>query len=133
MSGFETILGVILLVAAVFIVIAVLMQEGKSKGMGAVSGGSSDTFFGKTKGKTWEKTLSKLTTIVGVVFVVLVLVVFVIQKDIDPDDHFNQNIDVPDTTVEETTKTDPEESVDETTAETADETTAETADETTVA
>ena len=101
MTVLETVLGVILLIAAVFIVVAVLMQEGKSKGMGAVGGGSSDTFFGKTKGKTWEKTLAKLTTIVGIVFVVLVLVVFIIQKDIDPDDHFNENFDNPDTTAVE--------------------------------
>lgn len=124
MTVLETVLGVILLIAAVFIVVAVLMQEGKSKGMGAVGGGSSDTFFGKTKGKTWEKTLAKLTTIVGIVFVVLVLVVFIIQKDIDPDDHFNENFDNPDTTAVETTKDEPDATVEETKAETADATTA---------
>ena len=97
------VLGGILLVAAIFLIVAVLMQEGKSKGMGAVGGSSSDSFYGKTKGKTWDKTLSKLTTICGIVFVVIVLVVYIIQKDINSDDYFNENIGGGETTAVETT------------------------------
>ncbi|MBR6681485.1 MAG: preprotein translocase subunit SecG, partial [Clostridia bacterium] len=74
MGAFELVLGIILLVAAVFLVVAILIQQGKSKGMsGAIGGGTADTFFGKTKGKSLDKTLSKLTTIIGVVFVVIVV------------------------------------------------------------
>ncbi len=91
MSVLDYVLGGILLAAAVFLIIAVLMQEGKSKGIGAVNGGSSDTFFGKTKGKSWDKTLSKLTTIVGVFFAVIVLLVYIIQKDAKYDDFFEKN------------------------------------------
>lgn len=95
MNALDYVLGGILIVAAIFLVIAVLMQEGKSKGMGAVGGGSSDTFFGKTKGKGWDKTLSKLTTIIGVFFVVIVLVIYIKQADLDKqsDDFFDQNKD----------------------------------------
>ena len=73
-------IGIILIVAAVFLVGAVLMQSGKAnnKLSGAIAGGA-ETFFGKTKGSTIDKKLSKATTIVAIVFVVLVLVSYLIQ------------------------------------------------------
>ncbi len=112
MNALDYVLGGILIVAAIFLVIAVLMQEGKSKGMGAVGGGSSDTFFGKTKGKGWDKTLSKLTTIIGVFFVVIVLVIYIKQADLDKqsDDFFDQNKDsiTEATTVADNTTASPE-------------------------
>lgn len=75
--------GIILIIAAVFLVIAVLMQNGKSHGLsGAISGGA-ETFFGKTKGKTIDRMLSKITTIVSIFFVALVILVYVFQKDYD--------------------------------------------------
>ena len=78
-----TVCGIILIVAAVFLVVAVLLQNGKSHGLsGAISGGA-ETFFGKTKGKTIDRVLSKATTIVAIVFVILVILVYVFQKDYD--------------------------------------------------
>ncbi|MBE6565199.1 MAG: preprotein translocase subunit SecG [Ruminococcaceae bacterium] len=77
--------GIILIVAAVFLVVAVLLQNGKSHGLsGAISGGA-ETFFGKTKGKTIDRVLSKATTVVAIVFVILVILVYVFQKDYDYD------------------------------------------------
>ena len=72
-------LGIILLLAAIFLIVAVLMQSGKSHKLSGTIAGGAETFFGKTKGKTIDKMLSKLTTIVSVVFVVLVLVVYIFQ------------------------------------------------------
>lgn len=80
MSPLNIVLSILLFVSAVFLVIAVLMQSGKSKGVGAISGGSSETYFGKNKGKSADKKLSLITTIVAIVFVVLALFVFVIQE-----------------------------------------------------
>lgn len=76
-------IGIILIVAAVFLVGAVLMQSGKANNRlsGAIAGGA-ETFFGKTKGSTIDKKLSKATTIVAIVFVLLVLVSYLMQ-DID--------------------------------------------------
>ena len=76
-------LGILLLLAALFLIVAVLLQNGKSKGTGVVTGGA-ETFFGKNKGKAIDKKLSMLTTIVAIVFVLLVIIVFVTQdyKDI---------------------------------------------------
>ena len=71
--------GIVLIVAAVFLIFAVLMQSGKSKKLSGTIAGGAETFFGKTKGKAIDKTLSKLTTIVAIAFVVLVLVVYIFQ------------------------------------------------------
>ncbi len=73
-------IGIVLIIAAVFLIVAVLMQSGKSKNnlSGTIAGGS-ETFFGKSKASTFEKKLSKLTTVVSIVFVVLVLVAYLIQ------------------------------------------------------
>ena len=58
--------------------------ENKDKGLsGTISGSASDTYYGKNKGNSRDKILSKLTTVISVVFVVLVLVSFVIQDDTD--------------------------------------------------
>lgn len=78
----DIIFGIILLVASVFLIVAVLLQSGKAEAglSGAIAGGS-ETFFGKEKGKTMDKMLSKLTTIVAIIFVILVIVVYVIQPD----------------------------------------------------
>lgn len=86
----EIVLGIILLICAIFLVVAVLMQQGKQKGLsGSISGGA-DTFFGKNKGKSDEKKLSMLTTIVAIVFVVIVVAMYAIQPDI------NFNATIPD-------------------------------------
>lgn len=73
-------LGIILLICALFLIVAILMQQGKGKSLGsAISGGNSDTYFGKTKD---NKKLSTVTTIVAIVFVVLVLVVYIVQDSV---------------------------------------------------
>ena len=72
-------IGIILIIAAVFLVVAVLMQSGKSHNLSGTIAGGAETFFGKSKASTMDKKLSKLTTIVAVVFVVLVLVSYLLQ------------------------------------------------------
>lgn len=73
-------IGIVLIVAAVFLVIAVLLQSGKDKTLSsAIGGSSSDTYYGKNKGNSKDRILNKLTTVVAVVFAVLVVVSFVMQ------------------------------------------------------
>lgn len=82
----QLILGILLFVSAIFLIVAVLMQTGKSKGVGsAISGGSSETYFGKNKSKSRDKKLALLTTIVAIIFVVFALLSFIIQpyEDLD--------------------------------------------------
>ena len=73
---------IIMLVAAVFLVIAVLMQHGKSHGLSGTIAGGAENFFGKEKGKRIDRVLSKLTSGIGVFFVLMVLVIYVIQPDL---------------------------------------------------
>lgn len=76
MSVLEIILGIVLVIAALFLVVAIILQEGKKHGLsGAISGGA-DTFFGKEKGKDVSTFLSKATTVVAIVFAALVFVTY---------------------------------------------------------
>ena len=48
----------------------ILLQNGKSEGLGAMSG-SSDTFFGMNKGRSLDAKLQKLPVVFAVVFFLL--------------------------------------------------------------
>ncbi len=74
------VLGVILLLAALFLIIAILLQNGKSKGTGVVTGGA-ETFFGKNKAKSIDKKLGLLTAVVATIFIVIVIGVFMVEKN----------------------------------------------------
>ncbi|MDD3502600.1 MAG: preprotein translocase subunit SecG [Eubacteriales bacterium] len=58
------IIDIILCLGLIFLVI---FQEGNSKGLGAIGGGA-DTFFGKTKARTLDSMLKKLTSVVAIAF-----------------------------------------------------------------
>ena len=78
----DIVIGVILIVAAIFLVIAVLLQSGKDKKLsGAIGGTSSDTYYGKNKGSSKDALLNKLTIVVSIVFVAIVLLSFIMQDD----------------------------------------------------
>ena len=71
----------LLILTGLFVVVAVLLQQGKTKGglSGTIVGGT-ETFYGKERGVQRDKLLSRLTTIASIIFVVLVLVVYCVQK-----------------------------------------------------
>ncbi len=72
------ILGSVLLVLAAALVVLVLLQQGKdSKLSGAIAGGA-DTFYGKSKGAGKDKLLSTLTTVIAIVFVVIVIAMYLL-------------------------------------------------------
>lgn len=116
----EFVLGVILLVAAVFLVAAVLMQSGKSHNLSGTIAGGAETFFGKTKGKTIDKMLGKFTTVVAIIFALLVILVYVIQPEtgINYNDWLNNYL-ATDTATAETTVAADTTAVSETAADTA--------------
>ena len=105
MTKVDIVFAIILLVAAVFLTIAVLMQSGKSHNLSGTIAGGADTFFGKTKGKTIDRVLSKLTTVVAIVFALLVIGVYVIQDDnvVTKDNYIDDYINSIDETAAETT------------------------------
>ena len=74
-----TIIKIVLIIMAVFLIVAVLLQEGKSQGLGALEG-NTESYLGKGKSKKSGKKLSRLTTIVAIVFVVVILVLVVFEQ-----------------------------------------------------
>lgn len=73
MSVLKTILTVILILISVAITVVILMQEGKSAGLGSISG-AADTYWGKNKGRSMEGVLVKLTRVGVILFLVLAVV-----------------------------------------------------------
>ena len=61
------------------LIILVMMQESKSEGIGAITGGA-DTFFGKGKTNTKEGMLNKLTVVLSIFFAVVAVVFGLIMK-----------------------------------------------------
>ena len=94
MTTAQIVMGIILLVSAVFLVVAVLLQSSKNSRLSGSIAGGAETFFGKSKGKTIDKVLSRLTVVVSIIFVILVIVVFVIQPNtqVDPDKYFDDKV-----------------------------------------
>ena len=80
MNTIEIIFGAVILVFAVFLVIAVLLQHGKSHHLSGTIAGGAETFFGKEKAKTIDKILSMVTSVVSVIFVIAVVVLYVLQN-----------------------------------------------------
>ena len=63
----RTFLTILFVVVAIVLSVVVLLQEGKS-GLGSLAGGSSETFWGKNKGRTAEGKLPLITKVLAVVF-----------------------------------------------------------------
>lgn len=77
----EYVLLAILLLAAVFIIVAVIFQKSADEGLSGTIAGGNETFYGKEKSQSTDKLWFKLTLIVSIVFVVAVLLAYVIQPD----------------------------------------------------
>ena len=73
MAVLRTILTVIFVIICIALTVLVLMQEGKSQGLGSISG-MADTYWGKNKGRTMEGGLVKATSVMGVLFFVIAVV-----------------------------------------------------------
>lgn len=62
-----------MIIICVIMTIIILMQEGKSQGLGALAGSNNDTYWGRNKGRTMEGFLVKFTTGLVVAFFVLAI------------------------------------------------------------
>ena len=72
-SVLKTIATIIYIIVCIAIVIVVLMQEGTTSGLGALSG-AADTYWTKNKGRSAEGVLVKITRVLAVLFVALSVV-----------------------------------------------------------
>ena len=77
----EYVLLAVLLLAAVFIIIAVLFQKSADEGLSGAIAGGNETYFGKDKSKHTDKLWFKWTLIASLVFALAVVLVYVIQPD----------------------------------------------------
>ena len=73
MTVLNTILTVVFIILSIVITVVILMQEGKSAGLGAIAG-AADTYWGKNKGRSMEGMLVKLTRVAVILFLVLAMV-----------------------------------------------------------
>lgn len=73
MQILRTILTILFVIDCIALTVVVLMHEGKSQGLGAIAG-AADTYWGKNKGRSMEGGLVKATTVMGVLFFVLAVV-----------------------------------------------------------
>lgn len=69
MTVLNTILTIVFIILSIVITVIILMQEGKSAGLGAIAG-AADTYWGKNKGRSMEGMLVKLTRIFVILFLV---------------------------------------------------------------
>ena len=73
----EIALGIVLVVFAVFLVIAVLAQSAKDNRLSGAIAGAADTFLGKDRGSRLDKVLNVVTPIVAGIFAVVVIVMYI--------------------------------------------------------
>lgn len=73
MDILKIILTIIFVIDCIALSAIILLQEGKSAGLGTISG-AADTYWGQNKGRSMEGALVKSTKFLAVLFIVLALV-----------------------------------------------------------
>jgi len=84
MNALSIILNIVLILISLVLVAVVLMQQGQSRGLGAISGGA-ETFFGKGKARSLDAKLQKITKIAAVAFIILAIATTMIVAHINND------------------------------------------------
>lgn len=74
----HTALMVILVIASLILIVSILLQESKSDGLSGSIAGGAEQLFGKKKSRGYDALLSKITTIVAIVYIVVALVIVAI-------------------------------------------------------
>ena len=73
MSVIRWILTIAIIAVSMVMTVVILMQEGRSQGLGAISG-AAETYWGKNTGRSMEGFLEKFTT--GLVIAFFLLAIF---------------------------------------------------------
>lgn len=69
----RTVITIVFIVVCVALSALVLLQEGKTQGLGAISG-AAETYWGKNKGRSMEGMLVLLTRVLSIAFIILAIV-----------------------------------------------------------
>lgn len=78
MSALEYIVGAVVILVSLAIVFIVLFQQGRRAGINGVISGGADTFLSKTKARTWDARLARMTKYFAIAFFVLAIVANII-------------------------------------------------------
>ena len=70
----KTVVTILQLLCGLAIILIVLFQSGKSRGLSGTIGGIADSYMAKSKARSLDAKLAKSTKWLGAVFVVLTLV-----------------------------------------------------------
>ena len=70
MGALKIVITVVFILVCIALTVLVLMQEGKSQGLGSISG-VAETYWGRNKGRSMEGLLVKLTKVCAVLFILL--------------------------------------------------------------
>ena len=73
MAVLKTVLTVVFIIICIALTVIILLQEGKSAGLGAISG-AADTYWGKNKGRSMEGMLVKVTRVLVILFLLISIV-----------------------------------------------------------
>ena len=73
MEVLKIVLTVVYIIVSLALAILVLMQEGKSAGLGSISG-AAETYWGKNKGRSMDGMLVKITKWLAIAFILLSVV-----------------------------------------------------------
>ena len=73
MEALRVILCIVFIIVCIGLTVLVLMQEGKSAGLGTISG-AAESYWGKNKGRSMEGMLVKITKVLAVLFMVLAII-----------------------------------------------------------
>ena len=69
----RTIIQIVFIILSIIMTVIVLMQEGKSAGLGTIAG-MADSYWGQNKGRSMEGALVKSTKFLAILFIVLAAV-----------------------------------------------------------
>ena len=73
MEILKTIITIIFVIDCIALSAIILLQEGKSAGLGTISG-AADSYWGQNKGRSMEGALVKSTKFLALLFIVLAVV-----------------------------------------------------------
>ena len=80
MEILRIVLTVLFVIDCIGLTVIILMQEGKSQGLGSALGGMSDSYWKKNKGRTMEGALEKFTRYGAIVFMLLTIAINVLLE-----------------------------------------------------
>lgn len=67
-------MSVLLLISSVTVIIAVLMQEGSSEGMGTIGGNAPESSWGSNRGANRSTLLKRITVVATAIFMISAVV-----------------------------------------------------------